>query len=106
MKILAIVALVLGLASVGTAVYGMVETKPNYDSMSNDKDLDQLGFDLVLDYKGTLMNQVIASGAAGVIAVVTGIIAFKKSKSKLALGGAVLGVVGAVIGVFVINPNF
>ena len=105
-KILAIIALVLGFAAAATSAYGMIETKPNYESMSADKELDRLGFDLLLDYKGALMNQVIGSAVAGVLAVVCGLIAFKKRKSKIALIGVILGIIGACVGVFVINPNF
>jgi hypothetical protein len=105
-KPLGIIALLLGLAAAAAAGYGLIETKPNYDYMSKSEDLGALGYALLSDYKGALMNQVMIAGGAGGLAVILGAVAFFKGRNKLGILGAVIGLVGAIIGVFVINPNF
>src|SRR5262245_61350805 len=102
MKALAIVALVFGLASVGSSIYAVVETAPNYKSNKKRAEessgqtgklasLDQLVYE---DYKKALGREVVGAWVAGLVALVTGGLALKKGAKVPGAIGIVLALAG------------
>lgn len=114
MKILAIISILLGAGAVGTGVYSLVETYPNYKSASRRSysgyggyggrassrlgDLDRM---LYRSYEEALKTQIILGPwAAGGLALILGLVAGIK-KRKLGFVGAGLGIVAVVISLLV-----
>ncbi len=98
MKVLAIVALVLGAAAVGSNVYAVVETLPNYESFTQMalQQGDPLMNLLVEDYRNTLRLEAYSAFGLGVLATILGGVAGLKGKKPLAWGGALLGIAGLI----------
>ena len=100
MKGLGIAAIVLGIASVAFDVYAVVETRPNYVSLSNQitKTGAQTKFDIPLleEYRSALRMEAYGAAGLGVVALILGAVAAFKGGFKPALGGALLGVVGLI----------
>jgi len=102
MKILAIVAILLGLGATGASVFAKVETHGNYKYMKGEVDAGriQTKYDvpLVNEYKATLDKLHLIAWIAGGLALVLGAIALAKSQSKvLPAIGTVLGVAGLLL---------
>ncbi len=122
MKILAIIAIVLGTGAVGTAVYSMAETHPNYKSARGRYLLGSAGSyrsgygghrnrlrsrmaalnnALYSSYESALKSQIILGPwAAGGLALILGVIAGIK-KRRLGFVGAGLGALAVVLSFFV-----
>lgn len=104
--------MIFGLASAGASVYGMAETKGNYDYNKKEvessegksakmAELDQAVFD---DYAKALGREVVGAWAAGLLAVVLGVVAAKKGAKGLGLAAILLGLAGAGMA-FAIMPQ-
>jgi hypothetical protein len=103
MKVLAIVALLLGLAAAGASIFAKVETHGNYVYMKEtiEKEGPKTAYDrpLLEEYSSTLKTMHLVAWAAGGLALVLGLIALAKRKSSpipVALPSAALvaGLVG------------
>lgn len=102
MKILAIVALLCGLAGSGASAYSVIETKPNYDYSQRTADAPErnpkmaaLNQEILGNYSKALGRQVVGSWAAGLLALVLGIVAARGGAKKLGIAAIVLGLAGA-----------
>ncbi len=99
MKALGIAAIVLGVAAIGANVYAVVETKPNYESLSEtiEKQGAQTKFDLPLleEYRDTLKMLAYAAFGLGALGVILGGIAGAKG-FKPAFAGALLSLGGLI----------
>jgi ABC-type uncharacterized transport system YnjBCD permease subunit len=84
MKVLAIIALLLGVAAIGASTFAKVETHGNYEYMKEtiERDGPATAYDLPLleEYASTLKTMHLVAWAAGALALVLGLIALSKRK--------------------------
>jgi hypothetical protein len=100
MKVLGWIALVLGLAAVAAGIYSKVETYPNLqyaEGLVAEGSADVLDVRLASSYRAAIDQQHLVSWAAGGLAFILGLVAFAKSRSKVALVATVLGIGGAAL---------
>ena len=103
MKVLAVVAIILGLAAVGASVFAKVETHGNYQYMKGEVDAGriQTKYDvpLVNEYKATLDKLHLLAWIAGGLALLLGVVALVKSQGGKALPAVaiVLGLAGVAL---------
>jgi len=99
LKILQIIALLLALVAVGTAVYHIVETEPNRESLFKNRRGGAAMQTLWHSYESASDTQGIVIGISGLLGLLLGVIALIKRRGPIPIITVVLalGALGIVL---------